>query len=189
MTEPPSVGILAYDGVNALSLVGVHDALATAACDLPVTVYSLVPSDTVSSDSGLGLVPDDVLIGTPDIVVVPGGHSAEAGEPSPTYPAELPERIGQLAEHGATVVGFGAGVLALGEAGVLADRSVATVPAYHERLAEYAGSIADEPVVETERVITAAGPGYAEEVAHGFVEQYCEDDVFDSVERTFGQGN
>lgn len=192
MDESRSIGILAYDGVDALALIGVHDVITAAAdagCSIEVSVFSLVPSDGVEAASGLGIVPDDVLLGTPDVVVIPGGHSVEGGEPRPTYPDELPERIGQLAEHGATVVGFGAGVLALGEAGILADLSVAPVPAFRERITEYAGSADGEPIVETDRVITAVGPGYAEEVAHRLVEQYCEDDGIDRVERWLGLEN
>lgn len=185
-----TIGILAYEGVDALALVDVHDVLAAAAdagCSLAVSVFGLVPSDGVEAASGLEIVPDDVLLGTPDVVVVPGGQTADGGEPSSTYPEELPERIGQLAEHGATVVGIGAGVLALGEAGILTGRPVATVPAFRERLAEFAGSVDGEGIVESEGVITATGPGNAQVVAHRLVERFCEDDVFDSVERAYGR--
>ncbi|AKH96785.1 DJ-1/PfpI family protein [Halanaeroarchaeum sulfurireducens] len=175
MTELPSVGILAYDGVNALSLVSVHDALMTAACDLPVTVYSLVPSDEVSSDSGLGLVPDDVLIGTPDIVVVPGGRDDGPDGTAPAYPSELPDRLEQLAEAGATVVGIGSGALALGEAGLLTDRTATTAPAFRDELTTDAGTVVDEDIVEGDGVLTAAGPNTALEVGRRLGVQHCED--------------
>lgn len=173
MVESRSIGILAYDGVDARTLVTVHDVLAEANRDgraVDPVVYSLVPSDGVTAASGIGLVPDDVLIGTPDVVVVPGGTADGDGRPSPTYPDELPDRLEQLAGAGATVVGAGAGVVALGEAGLLADRSATTAPDFRDALADFGATVEDQSVVSGDGVTTAIGPDAAVELARMLLE-------------------
>ncbi|MFB6132601.1 MAG: DJ-1/PfpI family protein [Halanaeroarchaeum sp.] len=173
MVESRSIGILAYDGVDARTLVTVHDVLAEANLDgAPVepVVYSLVPSDGVTAASGIGLVPDDVLIGTPDVVVVPGGAAEEDDERTPTYPDELPDRLDQLAGAGATVVGVGAGVLALGQAGLLDDRSATTAPEFRDAIADFGATLADGAVVAADGVATATGPDAAVDLAEWLLE-------------------
>lgn len=178
MSDSRSIGILAYDGVDARSLVTVHDAMREAGsrgCAVDVTVFSLVPSDGVTSATGLELVPDDVLIGTPDVVVVPGGVTEGTDGPTPTYPTELPERLGQLAAAGATVVGIGAGALALGEAELLTDRDATTAEPFRDDLSAYAETVSDREVVDAGAVLTATGPEAALSVARLLVEDVCEE--------------
>ncbi|MGM0398076.1 MAG: DJ-1/PfpI family protein [Halobacteriota archaeon] len=186
MTESRSIGILAYDGVDARSLVGVHDALTTAAkngCAIETTVFSLVPSEGVTADAGIVLVPDDVLIGTPDVVVVPGGRSTADGDPTPTYPTELPERLGQLADAGATVVGIGTGALALGAGGLLTERAATTAEPFREELATHAETVVEESVVPGDGVVTAAGPEAALAVARLLLEESCDGELAERFAR------
>ncbi|MFW5919549.1 MAG: DJ-1/PfpI family protein [Halanaeroarchaeum sp.] len=176
MSDPDSVGLLAYDGVDGRALVSVHDFLVRASrrgCAVAPTVYSLVPSDRVSSSTGLGIEPDDVLIGTPGVVVVPGGRTADG---DPTYPTELPERVGQLSEAGATLVGIGSGALALGEAGLLADRRATTAAPFRDALGSHAVSVVDGPVVESGGVITATGADDAPEVVGRLLDAVCSEE-------------
>jgi len=185
MTE---IGLYAYDGVDAHVLVAVHDVLVAARsdCDLEATVYSLVPSDGVTAASGIELVPDDVLIGTPDVVVVPGGWT-DADRQTTTYPEDLPERLEHLAEGGATVVGVGAGVLAVAESGLLEDAAAATVDGHRAPLADLADEVVDAPVVEDGDVITAAGPANASDLAVRLVESTCGETVAADVRGAFGR--
>lgn len=173
MSDSGSVGLLAYDGVDGRALVTIYDLLVRASrrgCTVSPTVYSLVPSDGVSSSTGLGIEPDDVLIGTPAVVVVPGGRTADC---DPTVPTELPERVGQLSEAGAILVGIGSGVLALGEAGLLADRRATAAAPFRDALESHAGSVVDGPVVESDGVITATGADEAPEVVRRLLDQSC----------------
>lgn len=182
MDDDRSIGILAYDGVDAHALVGVHDALVAAiraGCEYSVTVFSLVPSDVVTAASGIGVVPDDVLIGTPDVVVIPGGWSD--GDRGPTYPSELHERAGQLADAGATMVGIGTGALALGEAGLLAGHPATTAPQFRDALADYAETVESGPVVGSENVITATGSGAALAVVRQLLREDCNEGTLDRV--------
>jgi transcriptional regulator GlxA family with amidase domain len=184
MTE---IGIFAYEGVDARALVTVHDALVAASedCDVEPTVYSLVPSDGVTAASGLELVPDDVLIGTPDVVVVPGGWLED--QQTPTYPEDLPERLGHLSEAGATVVGVGAGVLAVAESGLLEDAKTATVDGHRPDLADLAAAVVDAPVVQDGDVLTATGPANASDLAVRLVESTCGDAVATNLHGAFGR--
>lgn len=181
MTQSRSIGLLAYDGVDAHSLVGVHDTLRAGAedgCAIDSTVFSLVPSDGVTADAGIVLVPHDVLIGTPDVVVVPGGAATADGDPVPTYPSELPERLGQLADAGATVVGIGTGALALGAGGLLAGRAATTAEPFRDELATHAETVVDRPVV-ADGVVTASGAEAAVDLAQWLLADTCEEETTD----------
>ena len=188
MTDSDSIGILAYDGVDARSLVDVHDFVVQAeraGCAVTGTVFSLVPTQRVTASTGIGIEPDDVLIGTPDVVVVPGGET-EGDDPAPSYPAEVPDRVAQLADAGATLVGIGSGALALGEAGLLAERRATTAPAFRDELGTHATSVVDDPVVESDDVFTARGPTEARTVARRVLEKRCDGDGLSRVATSAG---
>lgn len=158
MTDGRSVGILASDGLNATATAGVVDVLRAAEsmdCDLETTVYSLVPATTVTTDAGLDLAPDDVLIGTPDVVVVPGGTAEFDGDGTGS---DLADRVAQLHDAGGTTVGIGTGVLVLGAAGLLSGRRVAAAAVIRDDLPEDVAGVADAGVVDDGDVVTAARP-------------------------------
>jgi transcriptional regulator GlxA family with amidase domain len=188
MTDPDSIGILAYDGIDARSLVDVHDFVVRAkraGCAVRVTVFSLVPTGSVTASTGIGIEPDDVLIGTPDVVVVPGGQSS-GDESASRYPQELPDRVAQLAAAGATLVGIGSGALALGEAGLLTDRQATTSQALRDALETHATSVVDDSVVESDGVFTATGPTAALAVTRRVLEKRCDGAVLSRVAATVG---
>lgn len=188
MTDSDSIGILAYDGVDARSLVSVHDFTVRAdraGCEVGVTVFSLVPTQRVTASTGIGIEPDDVLIGTPDVVVVPGGKTS-GDESAPSYPQEVPDRVAQLADAGATPVGIGSGVLALGEAGLLTERRATTDPTFRDELETHATSVVGDPVVESDGVFTATGPTASLTVTQRVLEQRCDGAVLSRVTTTVG---
>lgn len=160
MHDARTVGVLAVDGTNAYAATGllaVLRAAETMDCGVESTVYSLVPTDTVTADDGLGLAPDDVLIGTPDAVVVPGGAGPVA---TVDHEADLADRVAQLHDAGAVAVGVGTGVGVLGDAGVLSERPVSAPDSVREALPESV-SLEDAAVVDDGDVVTAARPGSA----------------------------
>ena len=188
MTDPDSIGILAYEAVDARSLVDVHDFVVRAdraGCAVQVTVFSLVPAQHVTASTGIGIEPDDVLIGTPDVVVVPGGETA-GDESTPSYPQEVPDRVAQLADAGATLVGIGSGALALGEAGLLTERRATTAPAFRDELEPHATTVVDDPVVESDGVFTATGPRAALDVTRRVLEKRCDATVLSQVAMSVG---
>ncbi|MFB6070705.1 MAG: DJ-1/PfpI family protein [Halanaeroarchaeum sp.] len=159
MNDDGTVGVLVFEGVDAIATAGVVQVLRAGAadgCGLDTTLYSLVPSDRVETSAGLAIVPDDVLIGTPDVVVIPGGVGSEGTGGS--VADDLPERVAGLADGGATVAGVGPGVGVLAEAGLLDGRTVTGPPNLAADLEGVAGEVSEDSVVEDGTVLTAATP-------------------------------
>lgn len=158
MHDARTVGVFAVDGTNAYAATGLVAVLRAAEsldCGVESTVYSLVPTDAVTADDGFGLVPDDVLIGTPDAVVVPGGAGPVA---TVDHERDLADRVAQLHDAGAVAVGIGTGVGVLGDAGVLSGRPVSAPDRLVDGLPEDV-SVVDAPAVDDGDVVTAARPG------------------------------
>jgi transcriptional regulator GlxA family with amidase domain len=185
------VGILLYEGFEELSALiphAVFDA-AAAECDLSVTTYSLVPSQTIAAASGLEVAPDDVLIGTPDLVLVPGGPWEDGTAPGARAAAEAgeyPDRIATLAEGGADVAALSTGVLLLGEAGLLEDRSVASPAGYREAVASYGATVEDASVVADGDLVTAGSAAMAFDLALHLVARECGEATAGSVAESVG---
>lgn len=161
--DTTTVGVIVVEGVDPFATTGLASALRAApAADCPVetTLYSLVPSDTVAASGGVAIAPDDVLIGTPDVVVVPGGDPfVDAADGS--LPRDLAERVGQLAEAGATVASVGTGAAVLAAAGRLEGRRVAVPDALSDTVSDAGATPVEERLVAGEDVITAAAPADA----------------------------
>jgi transcriptional regulator GlxA family with amidase domain len=88
--KPLSVGILGFDGLNALDLTGPLETLATARTDetekdasfcYDVRVIGVTGKSFVS-ESGIGFKSEDTLSRTPtlDTIIVPGGAGIRTGE-------------------------------------------------------------------------------------------------------------
>lgn len=185
------VGILLYDGFDQLSALGPHAVLsaATEAGDIDVTTYALVPSETLPAASGLEVAPDDVLIGTPDLVLVPGGPWADPDRPGARALAaagEYPERVATLVENGAAVAGVDTGVLILGEAGLLDGRTVTGPEPYRRNLEEYGAEIRDAGVVEDDHLFTTRSPVQGLSLALHLVERVDGPDSAADLAAKFG---
>lgn len=184
-----TVGILLYEGFDEVSALLPHAVLEAAACDIEVTTYSLVPSEGVEAASGLTVAPDDVLIGTPDLVLVPGGPWEDPDEPGTRAIAEsdeYPERVATLVDGGAAVAAAATGVLLLGEAGLLDGRQVACQDPYQEAVRDYGATVRDDAVVADGDVLTAAGPLDAAVLSLYLVERECGEGVADQVATWLG---
>lgn len=184
-----TVGILLYEGFDEVSALLPHAVLDEAACDIEVTTYSLVPSEGVQAASGLTVAPDDVLIGTPDLVLVPGGPWADSDEPGARAVAEAgeyPDRLATLVEGGAAVGAASTGVLLLGEAGLLESRQVACQKPHRESVRDYGAEVRDDAVVADGDVLTAAGPLEAAALALYLVERECGEGVAEDAASWLG---
>jgi transcriptional regulator GlxA family with amidase domain len=185
------VGILLYEGFEELSALiphAVFDA-AAAECGLSVTTYLLVPSQTITAASGLEVAPDDVLIGTPDLVLVPGGpweDGRTAGAKAVAEAGEYPDRIATLVDGGADVAALSTGVLLLGEAGLLEGRSVASPAGYREAVASYGATVDDASVVADGDLVPAGGAASAFDLALHLVARECGEAMAGSVAESVG---
>ena len=185
------VGILLYEGFDELSALGPHAVLSAAReeADLDVTTYSLVPSETLPAASGLAVAPEDVLIGTPDLVLVPGGPWADPNRPGARALAaagEYPQRVATLAENGAAVAGVDTGVLLLGEAGLLDGRAVTGPDTYRRNLEEYGAEMRDAGVVEDDHLFTARSPVQGLTLALHLVDRVAGPDTAADLARQLG---
>jgi transcriptional regulator GlxA family with amidase domain len=184
------IGILLYEGFDEVSALLPHAVLEAAAdCDIEATTYSLVPTETMPAASGLGVAPDDVLIGTPDLVLVPGGPWADRSRPGAGAVAEAgeyPDRLATLVEGGAAVAAASTGVLLLGEAGLLDGRQVACHDNHRDAAADYGAEVLDADVVVDGEVITAAGAIAAADLGLFLVERECGAGAADAVAAAFG---
>lgn len=147
------IGMLLYPGLTQLDLTGPFEVLHR----LPDARIHLVWKDTqtVVSDSGLGLVPTTAFADCPplDIVFVPGGN----GQIAVMTDAVV---LDFLRHHGRTaryVTSVCTGALILGAAGLLAGYEAATHWAFVELLPAFGARHAPGRVVVDRNRITGGG--------------------------------
>ncbi|MCD2200174.1 DJ-1/PfpI family protein [Halobacterium sp. KA-4] len=157
------VAILLYEGFDELDAVAPYEVFRTAAdfgADLDASLQTLVPSDRVTASHGLRVEPDDVLIGTPDLVLVPGGGWNDRGEHgawAEVQDGTLPERLATLHEGSATIATVCTGALVAAEGGLLEGRPATTHESAKDDLADYGVDVRDERFVDDGDVLTAGG--------------------------------
>ena len=183
------VAVLLFEGFDELDGVAPYEVFQTAAgmgADLDVSTRTLVPDEGVTARHGLTVEPDDVLLGTPDFVVVPGGgwnDRESRGVWSEVEDGTLPERLATLHEGGATIASVCTGAMLLAESGLLDGRPATTHESAKDDLREYDDvDVRDDRFVDDGTVLTAGGvtsgidlalhvverefsPGIAEQVA------------------------
>ena len=203
------VAVLLFDGFDELDAVAPYEVFQTAAelgADLDVSTRTLVPAEGVTAGHGLTVVPDDVLFGTPDLVVVPGGGwnsvapegqrdgaggAGEAREAPGVWTefedGTLPERLATLHEGGATVASVCTGAMLLAEAGLLDGRPATTHETAKADLREYDDvDLRDDRYVDDGTVLTAGGVTAGVDLALHLVERECSaglaEEVADEIE-------
>lgn len=148
------IAFLFYDGMTALDAIGPHEIL----CRLPGAKVQRVArkAGTVRTDSaGLELVADYALadVSYADILVIPGAGSA-------TTLRDFPEVLAWVRSIHATTqwtTSVCTGSLILGAAGLLSGLRATTHWAVMDRLIAWAAEPISERIVESGKVITAAG--------------------------------
>lgn len=144
---------LFYEGMTALDAVGPHEIL----CRLPdVTVKRVAKSSgTVSSDSGLVLNADYSLsdVSHADILLVPGAGNATTLQ---SYP-EILRWVRSIHAKTTWTTSVCTGSLILGAAGILSGVKATTHWAAFDRLSRWGAEPLHERVVESGKIITAAG--------------------------------
>lgn len=145
---------LFYDGMTALDAIGPHEIL----CRLPGAKVQRVArkSGTVRTDSaGLELVAEHSLtdVSHADVLVIPGAGSA-------TTLRDYPEMLAWVRSIHATTqwtTSVCTGSLILGAAGLLSGLRATTHWAVMDRLRAWGAEPVSERIVESGKIITAAG--------------------------------
>jgi transcriptional regulator GlxA family with amidase domain len=181
------VVILLYEGFDELDAVAPYEVFQTAAdvgADLNVSLQTLVPAETVTASHGLTVEPDDVLLGTPDLVVVPGGgwnDTGETGAWAEVQEGTLPDRLATLHEAGTRIATICTGALLAAEAGLLDGRPATTHHTARDDLADYGVNVREDRVVDDGDVVTAGGVTSGIDLALYFVEERCGAEVAEQV--------
>lgn len=181
------VAILLYEGFDELDAVAPYEVFRTAAdygANLDASLQTLVPSDSVTASHGLRVEPDDVLIGTPDLVLVPGGgwnSRGERGAWAEVQDGTLPERLATLYDGGATVATVCTGALIAAEGGLLEGRPATTHESAKGDLREYGVDVRDDRFVDDGDLLTAGGVTSGIDLALHVVEREFGADVAEKV--------
>jgi transcriptional regulator GlxA family with amidase domain len=157
------VAVLVFDGFDELDAVGPYEVLRNASrggADVEVSLVTLEPVERVTASHGLTLVPQAVLDGSYDVVVVPGGgwvDRAETGAYAEVERGELPEALARLHRRGAAMASVCTGGMLLSAAGITRGRAATTHHAALEQLAREGAHVVRERVVDDGDLVTSGG--------------------------------
>ena len=186
-----SVAIVLYEGFDEPGAIGPYEVLENAAeagADLDVALCTLEPAGRVTASHGLAVEPDsalnDLVVGDPDLVVVPGGgwtDGAEHGARAEVERGALPDAIAARHRDGATVVSVCTGGMILAAAGVLDGRPATTHHGAIDDLRETAANVVGARVIDDSDVLTAGGVTARLDLALWLVERGFGVDVAEMV--------
>jgi transcriptional regulator GlxA family with amidase domain len=168
-----TVLVVLFDDVQSLDVSGPVEVFAGAEKHTPGTYRIRTASldgAPVRTSSGLTLVPDEPLFGTPrpDTLLVPGGQGTRSPDPRLTD---------WLREHGPRarrLVSVCTGAILLAEAGLLDGRRATTHWAYCDKLARDHPAVAVDPApiyIRDGQVSTSAGVTSGIDLALALVEE------------------
>jgi len=165
MTDPASLGILAFEGFEELDAIGPYEVFQqarSAGANWTVDLLATDERTTVTAAYDLRVEPDGVLTPDADIdyLVIPGGgwnDRADTGAWAVAQDEPLLETIRTLHENGATILSVCTGGMILSEAGLLDGRPAVTHRGALEELRESDAEVIDARVVDDGDVVTAGG--------------------------------
>jgi len=173
------VAYLLYDRFTALDITGPHDVLNS----VPVTesVFVAEQAGPVRNESDtLSLVADASIdeVGSPDIVVVPGGF----GTPAALERAPLLDWLRVVDERSTWTTSVCTGALLLAAAGLLEGKKATTHWLARERLAELGAEPVSDRVVREGKIVTAAGVSSGIDMALWLTKEIWGDEVAQAVQ-------
>ena len=177
--------ILLYDGFDELDAIGPYEVLrngARAGADLSTRMVTLDSRDTVTASHGLRVGVDGTL-GSPDVLLVPGGgwgNRAETGAWGEYDRGDVPEAIASAYEAGATVATVCTGGMLAAGAGILDGRPATTHHGAHDDLREVAEFV-DARVVDDGDILTCGGVTSGLDLAFHFLAREFGEEVRDQV--------
>jgi transcriptional regulator GlxA family with amidase domain len=166
MADPParptlSVGIVVFDGVDELDVVGPWEVLAAAGFQVRSVALEAAGRE-VRAAHGMRLGVDGVIAPGADLLVAPGGGwltGSSSGVRHHVLDGRLPRLIAGLHAGGTVIASVCTGALLLAAAGLLEGRPAATNRLALDDLRAYGALVrADARVVDDGDVVTAGGP-------------------------------
>ena len=155
--------ILVYDGFDELDAIAPFEVLKNASrsdsVDLEVRLVVEGGPREVVAAHGLRIAVDHD-IGSPDLILVPGGgwnNKTPSGARAEFEREELPKAIARLHDAGTTVAAVCTGTMLLAAAGITKGRPAATHHGAIEDLRDSGAEIVDARVVDDGDVLTAGG--------------------------------
>lgn len=178
--------IVIFDGFDELDAIGPFEVLengALAGASIETRLVTLEVTDRVTASHGLTVEPEGVL-GTPDLLVVPGGgwNDGGGGVRTVVEDGSLPAAVADLHADGATIASVCTGGMALAEAGLLDGRPAITHHGAIDDLAAYA-DVTDARVVDCGDVLTAGGVTSGLDLALWYLEREFGAEVAGTVAR------
>jgi len=177
--------ILLYDGFDELDAIGPYEVLRNgerAGADLSTRLVTLEHRDSVTASHGLRVGVDGTL-GSPDVVLVPGGgwgDRADTGAWAEYDRGRIPEAIASAHDRGATVATVCTGGMLAAGAGILNGRPATTHHVAHDDLREVAEFV-DARVVDDGDVLTCGGVTSGLDLAFHFLAREFGEAVRDQV--------
>ncbi|HII41039.1 MAG TPA: DJ-1/PfpI family protein [Thermoplasmata archaeon] len=174
------VGILLFDGVEELDVVGVYEVLAKAKQlhpQLDLSVRTLARKETITAALGMKMLAHDVRadFGDLDLLVVPGG-------PGRKEVVQDPGLLDELLAFGTEkpIASVCTGAVILKEAGLLAGRRVTTHHNARDELRDVA-TVVEDRVVEDDLVTTAGGVSASIDLGLHLLKKYFDGELADEV--------
>lgn len=177
------VAILLYEGFDELDAIGPYEVIRSAnelGGSVNASLVTLVPVQSITASHGLTVEPDDVLLGQPDVVLVPGGGWNDRSEPgawTEVQDGSIPERLATLHENGVRLASVCTGALLIADADLLDGRPASTHHSGRDDLADYGADVQTNRVVDDGDIVTSGGITSGIDLALHLVEEYCDVDV------------
>jgi transcriptional regulator GlxA family with amidase domain len=183
------IAIVLYEGFDDLDAVGPYEVLRNAeeaGMPIEVTLVTRKPAERVTSSHGLQVVPQGVLDGSHDLVVVPGGAwfaRREVGAWGEIQRGELPRALAAEHERGAQLAAVCTGTMLLSAAGLTRDRPATTHHVALDALREEGAIVVEERVVDDGDLVTSGGVTSGIDMALWLVERHFGAEPADDIAR------
>ncbi len=181
------VAIVLYDGCDELDVVGPYEVLRLAGeSGMPreVRLVTLEPVEHVTASHGLRIVPQGLLDGTADLVIVPGGAWAARGEVGAWGEIQrgaLPRALAGEYERGAQMAAVCTGTMLLAAAGIIRGRPATTHRTALDALRRAGVEVIDARVVDDGDLVTCGGVTSGIDMALWLVERHCGPDLAEAI--------
>jgi transcriptional regulator GlxA family with amidase domain len=150
--------ILIFAGFDELDAIGPFEALRL----LTPKLVTLVPTETVTANHGLTLIPHGVLSPAPSLLIVPGGGWLDRNEQTGAYAeylrGDILTAITERHARGTTIASVCTGAMLLAKAGLLNGRPAVTNHAALDELRAAGADVKpDARWVDDGDILTAGG--------------------------------
>jgi transcriptional regulator GlxA family with amidase domain len=182
-----NIRIVVFDGADEFDFVGPYEAFRHAAmlgADVDAGLVTLEPQSQVVAAHGLRLIPEGVITGTPDLVLVPGGgwvNHAALGVRAQVARGNLPRKMAEFHAAGATIAGVCTGVMVLAAAGLLDGRVATTHSGAIKDLRSSKAHVIQSRVVDEGDILTCGGVTASLDLALWLIERDVGNQVAEAV--------